>query len=260
MAEYPQILAANELERAVVSFTSGAGQPLAEDPVYRLAHLADRSRLSMWRGAVPGPAEQRVVWTFPSPAACDTFVLDRNFVLNPGAALYLDWSGSSDFSVFGTVVSLLSPDSLSIHWCAFPAVTAGFWRMRLCGLTVAPRIFNLWLGRRIELAFGPSRDFDPHEEELVGEPVHGASGGFQWTQRYRRRVLRAGFENLTDSQYAQIDRWWAQAGRDGRNWWWLTFPVSEPGDPLYLNCEGGARRFAFNNAVRSGSIEAWEVR
>ncbi|MEA1996153.1 MAG: hypothetical protein U9N45_00875, partial [Gemmatimonadota bacterium] len=107
---------------------------------------------------------------------------------------------------------------------------------------------------------GSAGDFDPYEEELVGEPVHGAGGGFQWTQRFSRRVLRAGFDNLTDSQYALLQNWWSQAGRDGKNWWWLTFPATEPSDPLYLNCEGQTKRFAFSNSVRYGSLEAREVK
>ena len=72
-------------------------------------------------------------------------------------------------------------------------------------------------------------------------------------------MLRVGFENLTDSQYQELGQWWNQAAKHGKNWWWLSFPSSEPDDPLYLNCEGAAHRFAITSAVRHGTIEAWEV-
>ena len=153
-------------------------------------------------------------------------------------------------------------DNNRIYWNQIQPCTKAHWSILLEGLDNMqrpPSIFNIWLGKRIELTFGPYGDFDPYEEEIVGEPVHGAAGGFQWTQRYRRRVLRAVFENLTDSQYALIAQWWEQAAREGKNWWWLTFPVSEPEDPLYLNCEGTAKRFAISQTVRYGTIEAWEV-
>ena len=181
-------------------------------------------------------------------------------MLNPGSVLNLECATSSDFSAgLETVVSLAGLDSRNIYWRAFSPRSRRWWRLRLTGLNSAPHIFNLWLGRRIELNFGPMRDFDPFEEEIVGEPVHGASGGFQWTQRYRRRVLNASFENLNDNALALLERWWSEAARDGLNWWWLTWPISRPDDPLYLNCEGTPRRFSMTGPVRAGSIEAREV-
>ncbi len=264
MAEYPHILAANALEKAALSST------VAEDPVYRLVHLSDRSRLSKWAGPWTGSERtQEVRFTFtdeqtaPGGAAesLDTFVLDRHFILNPGAALSLQCAQSSDFSAgLETMLTLANLDSAKTYWRAIPPRSRRWWRICLSGLAGAPHIFNVWLGRRIELTFGPVGEFDPFEEEIVGEPVHGASGGFQWTQRYRRRLLRANFENLNEARHALIERWWREAGQDGRNWWWLTWPVSHPDDPLYLNCEGISRRFALNGAMRSGVIEAREVK
>ncbi|HUU29385.1 MAG TPA: hypothetical protein VM123_16400 [archaeon] len=259
MAEYPHILARNYLEQATVSLSDDSGNPLAEDPVYRLAYMADRSRLSKWYEN-DYASGIRVTFAFPESVAADTWVLDRNFnITGPSAAVQLQ--SSADGNSYATVDTIPGPlDSDSIYWRTFPAQTKAYWRIRLTGLTRPVSIFNLWLGKRIELGFGPYGDFDPYEEEIVGEPVHGASGGFQWTQRFRRRVLRAAFQNLTDSQYSSLEDWWTQAGREGKNWWWLTYPSSEAADPLYLNCEGTARRFAFSQTVRYGTIEAWEVK
>lgn len=263
MSEYPHILACNALSRAVV------GSTVQEDPVFRLVHLADRSRLSKWVGPWSGwESVQEVRWSFTAEqttpgavaAELDTFVLDRGFVLNSGSELKLECALSSDFNTgLETVLTLSGPDSRHAHWRAFSPRTRRWWRIRLTGLNAAPHLFNLWLGRRIELTFGPMGDFDPFEEEIAGEPVHGVSGGFQWTQRYRRRVLSASFENLNDSALALLERWWSEAAREGLNWWWLTWPVSRPDDPLYLNCEGTPRRFAIHGSVRAGSIEAREV-
>lgn len=264
MAEYPHILAANALEQAALSSN------VAEDPVFRLVHLADRSRLSKWVGPWSGSQSvQEVRFSFTdeqvapdgAAAALDTFVLDRSFVLSPGATLSLECATSSNYgSGLETLVTLSNLDNAQTYWRQIPARSRRWWRLRLSGLSAAPHLFNLWLGRRIELTFGPTGEFDPFEEEIVGEPVHGALGGFQWTQRYRRRVLKAGFENLNEARYSLIERWWREAGRDGLNWWWLTWPASRPDDPLYLNCEGASRRFALAGSLRSGTLEAREVK
>jgi len=269
VAEYPNILARNAIQSATVTLKNSINGDLVEDSVFRLTHLTDRSRMSKFKG--DGSAtEQRIVWSFTDAQVAEggiaqnlnTFVLDKNFTLTGGsAAAYLDYSTTANFASYETPVSLTDLDSDSIYWRTFTAVTRKYWRLRITGLTVAPEIFNVWLGARIILTFGPAGDFDPYEEEIAGEPVHGASGGFQWTQRFRRRVLRANFENLIDSQYDLLDSLWTQAGRDGKNWWWLTWPATEPTDPLYLNCEGRAKRFAFyRGATRGGSLEAFEVK
>jgi hypothetical protein len=240
--------------------------------VYRITHLTDRSRLSKWQGR-PDKAVQRLVWSFTDGARqIDTLVLDRNFDITgavPAITLQYADSGTGPWTTARKSngvddVILSSPDSASIHWIALTPQTRQHWSILIQGLTDMqrpPSVFNLWLGKRIELTFGPSGAFDPYEEETVGENVHGAAGGYQRVHRYRRRVLRAGFDNLTDSQYELIDQWWQQAGREGKNWWWLTWPESRPEDPLYLNCESGVKRFGlYRGATRSGTIEAWEVK
>ncbi len=257
MPEFPQFLARNLIGEAGIALTDLQGRPLAEDPVYRLAHLGDRSRLSCWRGeGVSGGL--CLTFAFPAPVKADTWVLDRWFEL-PGATATLETS--LDGGAWSLVDSLPAPiDRTRAHWRSFPLAERRYWRLRLTGLTGPATIFNLWLGRRIELTFAPHGEFDPHEEEVVGEPVHGASGGFHWTQRFRRRVLRAEFRNLTEGQLALLDQWWEEAPSEGRSWWWLSFPQSAPDDPLYLNCEGLTRRFALSRTVRNGVIEAREVR
>jgi len=257
MAEYPRILAQNRLaDASSVSFTDGSGNALTQDSVYRIAHLYDLSRLSVWKGDASA-AEQRLVFTFAAPVACDTFVLDKSFTLTSGT-IYLDYS--TDGANWTNAASQATPVSTTIYWKEFTSQTKQYWRIRITGLTAQPQIYNVWLGARIDLTFGPSGDFDPYEEELVGDGAHGAAGGFTWTHRFRRRVLRAGFENLNDTQFALITSWWTQAGRDGKSFWWLTWPTTEPTDPLYVNCEGAAKRFAFNGPVRAGMIEAYEVK
>ena len=200
-----------------------------------------------------------MVWAFTAPVQADTFVLDKNFVLTGSVTVYLQYAAASG-GPWSTAVTINAPDSAVIYWREFTAQTKQWWRLRITGLTAAPEIFNVWLGKRIDLTFGSYGDFDPKEEEVIGDAAEGASGGFQWTQRFRRRRLRADFQNLTDTQFALIEQWWTEAGRDGKNWWWLTYPTSEPTDPLYLNCQGAARKFAFNHAVRYGILEAVEVK
>ena len=265
MAEFPQILAKNIFENATVG---GAG--FTEHPIYKIEYIGDRSRMSKWQGSSVSSI-QRIIWSIIGGAqTVDTFVFDRNFDLTgqiPKVTLqYADsaagpWTAAKKEDGFTDMI-LSAPDSSRVYWQPLEPLTKGHWSLLLEGLSGMqrpPSIFNVWLGSRIELSFGPYGDFDPSEEEVVGEPVHGAAGGFQWTQRFRRRVLRAGFENLTDSQCELLDRWWSEAAGAGKNWWWLSFPQSAPDDPLYLNCEGSARRFAFVNSVRHGVIEAREV-
>jgi hypothetical protein len=272
MAEYPQILAENVIEEATVALVGASGENLEEDPVYRMVHLADRSRLSKWQGH-PTAATQRIIWSCTGGATqVDTFVLDRNFDItgsSPSATLqYADnatgpWTTAKKSNGTDDMV-LTGLDSVSTYWTALSPQTKPHWSLLLQGLDGMlrpPSIFNLWLGKRIELTFGPTGAFDPYEEETVGESVHGAAGGFQRVHRYRRRVMRAGLDNLTDAQYELIDLWWQKAGRDGKNWWWLTWPASRPDDPLYLNCEGSSKRFGlYRGATRSGTLEAWEVK
>jgi hypothetical protein len=259
MAEFPHILAKNLLEDAAVSLSSDSGASLTEDQVYRLIYLADRSRLSKWyEDDYAGGL--RIVFAFSNPVEADTWVLDRNFLI-PGSSAAIQLQNSANGTAWNTVDTISAPlDTGKVYWRTFSAQSRAYWRFRLTSLAGPVSIFNLWLGKRIELSFGPYGDFDPYEEEIVGEPVYGSSGGFQWTQRFRRRVLRVEFANLTDTQYALIENWWSQAGRDGKSWWWLTYPVTRPDDPLYLNCEGSGKRFAFSQTVRYGALEAREVK
>ena len=264
MAEHPHILAKNFLEEATVS-----GSGFSEHPIYKLEYMADLSRMSKWEGGLAS-SQQRITWSFIAGArSVDTFVFDRNFDLTGSAPTvtlqYADspagpWTTAQKEGGGSLVLGGL--DSAKTYWQPLAPVTKTHWSLLLDGLAGMqrpPSIFNVWLGERIALSFGPYGEFDPYEEEVVGDSVHGASGGFQWTQRFRRRVLRASFENLSDSQYALLVGWWIEAAREGKNWWWLTFPASEPEDALYLNCEGLPRRFALTSTVRRGAIEAREV-
>ncbi len=264
MAEYPHILAGNFLEDATVT-----GEGFTEHPIYKIEYASDLSRMSKWQGS-GSAASQRLIWTlFDGPLSPDTFVFDRNSDItgnSPRVSLHHAASPVGPWTPVkranGTDVVIDSTAGGSIYWEELTPVEDRCWSLLLEGLdgmTRPPSIFNVWLGNRIELTFGPHGDFDPYEEEITGESMHGASGGFQWTQRYRRRVLRAAFENLTGSQYGQLSAWWKTAAANGRNWWWLTFPQSEQADALYLNCEGMAHRFAYTSSVRHGTIEAWEV-
>jgi len=264
MAEYPHILAENLLENATVT-----GSGFAQHPVYKIEYASDLSRASKWQGGGDS-ATQRLVWTLTDGSrTADTFVFDRNSDLAGNCARVTLQYGTSPTGPWTTATlagggdaQILKPSADGIYWKSLAPVKKQYWSLLLENLDLSqrpPSIFNVWLGERIELSFGPYGDFDPYEEEVIGESFHGASGAFQWTQRFRRRVLRAGFENLTESQYQELGQWWSQAGRLGKNWWWLSFPTSEPGDPLYLNCEGHAHRFAITSAVRHGTIEAWEV-
>ena len=89
MAEFPHILACNALSQAVVSST------VIEDPVFRLVHLTDRSRLSKWSGPWSGyETTQEIRWSFSTDQVCaggvgenlDTFVLDRSFRAESGVS------------------------------------------------------------------------------------------------------------------------------------------------------------------------------
>jgi hypothetical protein len=266
MIEYPHILATNLLVNGAHGYESLGGTDLQEDAIYRLAYLTDRSRLSKWCG-VGAPSSQRIRWEFTEAVTADTFVLDRSSFLNTEAVLTVQYSETGDFEDWHTVrvgeqnFQLSTVSEEEIYWTEFDSeISARYWSVRLDNVTTAPIIFNLWLGKRIELTFGPTGTFDPYQEELVGDSLLGAAGGFQRVHRYRRRVLSAFFSNLTDDQANLLQQWWREAGRDGRNWWWVTFPRNEAHDALYLNCESAGRRFGFENGVtRSGSIEAREV-
>ncbi len=251
MSEFPHILSRNLLQEAATVSSS-----VAQDAIYRLAHLTDRSRLSEWRG-VSGTAQQIVQWNFAAPVQIDTFVLDRGFTLTGSVVVYFEHS--ADGVNWTAAVTINAPATASIYWRTFTAVTKQYWRLRITGLSAAPVIQNVWGGKRIELTFGPDGDFDPDEKENIGDPSDGLTGGFQWSQKYTRRVLNVDFDNLTDTKYTLIRQWITEAAEDGLNWWWLTYPSSAPTDPLFLNGRGMAIRFPIRSSVRYGSITASEV-
>lgn len=259
MSEFPHILAQNKLEEAdSVSFTDGSGNALSEDENYPLAFLTDRNRGSLWKG-VAGESEQRVTWFFSAAVELDTFVLDKGFTLEGGSAT-IYFQHSANGTDWTTVVTISGLSNNLIYWRTFIAVSRQYWRIRITGLSAKPQIFNLWAGKRIELTFGPYGEFDPYQEEKIGEMVAGAGGSSQWVFRFKRRVLQAEFANLTDAKYDLLALWWTQAGAEGKNWWWLTYPTSEATDPLYLNDGGAMKRFPFSQTVRHGILTADEVK
>lgn len=258
MAEYPHILSKNLLQDAdstSLSFT--------EDSVHRVTHLTDRSRQSSWWGS--GTGTHTITWNYSSAQEMDTFVLDKNFTLT-GATIY--FQHSADGVSFTNVVTISGLDSDDTYWRTFTAVSKQYWRLRITGLTAAPKIANLWAGKRIELTFGPYGEFDPWASEVVGDGATGTSGGHQYTRRYIRRVLRANFEHLNDTKYALMKQWRTEAGDLGYNFWWLAYPTTRAGDPtdsdyypVYYNTQGGSVTFPFalGESTRHGSIEASEV-
>ena len=252
--EKPHILAQNLLQEA-----DSVSSSVSQDAVYRLVHLTDRSRQSQWHG-VSGTAEQIITWYFSSAKEMDTFVLDRGFTLT-GATIYFQHSANG--SSWTTLFSISALDSDSIYWRTFTAVSKQYWRLKITGLTAKPIITNVWAGKRLELTLAPTGEFDPYLEEPVGESAQGTSGGFQRTHHFTRRVLVAEFAGIQASDYTPFASWWSQAGREEKNWWWLTYPTSESTDPLFLNCEGATRRFSYDARVssdfRSAVIEAYEV-
>jgi len=264
-AEYPHVLAQNRLEDAENTyFRNGSNNNLTEHSIYLLDYLTDRSRGSMFQGN-GSASEQRVIWDLGEALECDTMVLDKNFTLT-GGKLYLDHATSLGGS-YTNVVTITALTSTLIYWRTFIAVSKQFWRLRLTTLSAPPpKIFNFWVGKRIEFSdFGSYGDFDPWEEVKTGDAVRGAAGGFAWNHRFAQRVIRTDFRNLTDTQWGKIKSWWDQALDDGKNWWWLTFPTTRednPNDatyfPVYCNDEGGALKFPFGT-TRNGGIAGYEV-
>lgn len=264
-AEYPHVLSQNRLEDAENTyFRDGSNNNLTEHSTYLLDYLTDRSRGSMWQGD-SSASEQRVIWDLGEALECDTMVLDKNFTLT-GGKLYLDHATSLG-GTYTNVVTITALTSTLVYWRTFTAVSKQFWRLRLTTLSAPPpKIFNFWVGKRIEFSdFGSYGDFDPWEEEKTGDAVRGASGGFAWNHRFARRVIRTDFRNLTDTQWAKIKSWWDQALDDGKNWWWVTFPTTQADSPntvayhpIYCNDEGGALKFPLGT-TRSGGVTGYEV-
>lgn len=266
-AEYPHILADNKLAAADNTyFRDSSDDDLDEHSIYLLDYLADGSRGSMFQGD-SNASEQRIIWDLGSAIECDTMVLDKSFTLT-GGKVYLDHATEIDGEYTNLGDATITPlTSTLIYWRTFTAVTKQFWRLRITSLSSPPPlIYNFWVGKRIELAdFGSYGDFDPWEEEKVGDAVRGAAGGFAWNHRFKRRVIRTSFENITDTQYAKLKSWWDQALDEGKNWWWLTFPTTRSGSPadadyfpVYCNDEGGSLQFPFST-VRRGGVTGYEV-
>lgn len=273
MADYPDLLCANLIQAySAVYLRNSANTALTEDTVYRLTHLTDRARGSCWKGAT-GVSEQRIVWDMGSTITCDTVVLDKGFTLTGCTHVYVEHcatDASSDGS-WTEAKDISSPDNASVYWYRFTAATKRWWRIRLISLTAQPVIQNFWLGKHIQLTFGP-QSIDPYAAESVGSSVVGASGGTQQVPRYSRRFFRAFFQDLKDNEYdllmgtSSVGGLWTQAWEDRKNWWWLQWPGKQDDDvtdsdyfPLYLNCRGTPKDFPFDT-TRSGVVEAWEVK
>lgn len=272
MADYPDLLCANLIEDYdAVEYRNSSETVLTEDTVYRLTHLTDRSRNSCWKGSAT-ESEQRIVWDMGSgeTITADTFIIDSGFTLTGCSSLVVQHS--SDDSSWSDALTYTSPATAVVYWKAFTSATKRYWRVRLVGLTAQPIIQNLWIGKRIDLTFGP-QSVDPYAAESVGSDVDGASGGTQTVPRYSRRFFRASFEGLTDTEYdllmgtSSVGGLWTQAWKDRKNWWWLQWPGTQDDDvtdsdyfPLYLNCRGTPKDFPLYTTRRSGMVEAWEVK
>jgi len=269
MPDFPHILAKNYLEDSTITYKKSDGSDATEDEVYIKEHLIDRSRISKFVGENTTP--QYLIFDLAEEKECDCFVLDKDFIISGGAGrhLKLQHSAADDGETFDTDAvdlnnAILADNSLPI-WKTFVAVSRRYWRIRLEGLTAAPEIFNIWLGKRIQLTFGPYGDFDPWEEESVDNPLRSESGGFQNVHYYSFRKFSFSWENLTDTQMTLLDQWWDEAGSTGLNWWFLWEPDNyedNPGEsnaPVYLNSAGMNRKFGFDRSVRSGVIEGMEV-
>jgi len=259
MPDYPEILSDNFLDDATATYDS------TEDDVYKVDFMADRNRGSKFKGENTTP--QHIVYDLGAAASCDTFVLDKDFVITGGSGrhLRLQHSETDDGSTFDTdAVDLnnaaLATTSLPI-WKTFTSVSRRYWRLRLEGISAAPEIFNIWLGARIALTMSPYGNFDPWKEESIDTPLSATGGGFQNVHHFSRRLLSAQFENLSDTQMAFIDSWWNEAGQDGKNWWWLWKPDEYAGSaiakwaPVYFNSAGLVRDFGFYITQRAGIIE-----
>jgi len=216
MAEYPHALTDNLLaDAATTSFTDGSGNGLTQDTIYRLTHLTDLSRQSQWWG-VTGQSEQRVIWAFSANQTIDCFVLDRGFTLTGTVVVYFDYSANG--TDYTNATSISSPDTDVIYWKTFTSQAKTYWRLRITGLTAQPKIPNVWAGLRTQFDFAPMGDFDPYAKKVTGDMAQGMSGNQTFTRRFVQRTIRAGFENITDSQYSAsitpIIEFSEQSGRD----------------------------------------------
>jgi len=267
MPDYPHILSKNFLEDASITYDK------TEDPVYLKEFLADRNRGSKFRGENDTP--QHLVFDLGTARECDCFVLDRAFVITGGSGRHLKLQRSAtvgtdngstwDADEIDLNNAALADNTLPIWKNFTEAVSRRYWRIRLEGLTAAPEIFNVWLGKRIQLTFGLYGDFDPWAERLEGVTVRSDGGGSQAVYYFAMRLLAAQFENLNDAKMTLIDQWWSEAGAKCLNWWWLWSPDSYDGSPdeksapVYFNSASMVRKFGFNKSVRYGGIDAEEA-
>jgi len=266
MADLPHILAKTFFEDAAITYDA------TEDGVYVKEFLADRSRLSKFKGENTTP--QHLIFDLASAKEADCFVLDNDFVIAGGSGRHLKLQHSAtvetdngttwDVDAVDLNNTALAVTTLPI-WKTFTAASRRYWRIRLEGLTASPEIFNVWLSKRIQLTFGPYGDFDPWEKESVDTPTRSSGGGFQNVHHYSFRKFSFPWENLDDAKMALLDEWWLYAGDLGRNWWFLWQPTAYAASPtasnapVYINSAGMNRKFGFYRSIRQGVINGVEV-
>ena len=266
MSDFPHILAENLFQDAALTYDK------TPDAVYVPEFLADRSRLSKFVGENATP--QHLIFDLAAAQEADCFVLDKDFIVTGGGSRHLKLQHSAtegtdngstwDVDAVDLNNAALADTTLPI-WKSFTAVTRRYWRLRLEGISAAPEIFNAWLSMRIQLTFGPYGNFDPWAESSQDTPTRSSGGGFQNVHNFKHRIFRATWENLVDAKMALIDLWWANAGSQGLNWWFLWEPTAysdSPGAsnaPIYLNSAGRSREFGFYRSIRTGIIEGEEV-
>lgn len=265
MSDLPHILAKNFLEDATITYDA------TEDDVYIPDFLADRSRLSKFKGENTAP--QTLIFDLAAAKEADCFVLDKDFVITGGSRrLRLQHSasvGTDNGSTWDTDAVDLNNAALTTStlpiWKTFTAASRRYWRLLLEDITASPEIFNAWLAMRIQLTFAPYGDFDPWEEESVDIQTRSDGGGLQNIHNYSLRKMTFPWENLDDTKMAMIDEWWLYAGSLGRNWWFLWEPDAYAASPaasnapVYLNSAGMNRKFGFYRSIRTGAINGVEV-
>lgn len=226
MAEKPCILYDNRLNDGFVSANdTGAGN---------VANLKDLRTYTYWEGS--GVSVHYVTVNCGSPVAADGLgIIGHNFA-SIGAVISVECSSDNFASDITVALAGFVPSSDKALFKKFTSQTKRYWRLKMSGMSAAPRMAGLMIGARLEFPAYLHGGFDPSPEQVVSRSKRSKTGNFLGSVvDYQLISISAKWDRLTDDWINNtFQPAWDLHLSALKPFLWVFDPGSHPDDVYYV--------------------------
>lgn len=188
---------------------------------FAVANLLDMLEGPAWKAT--STATQDIQGADPGTLTKVDYLAIANHNLNTvGATVDLQYSSDNFSSDVNSAFTPFIPSNDKVFVKEFSQQNIRYWRLRLTGMTAAPKI-SIAIWGQIAILDYATMNFDPNEQQVIANINRTQSGIISGIHtKYTKRIINMRIDDVTQTCYDNIDLWWENSGLQNFFFGWET--------------------------------------